>query len=172
MKDSLNFILSRRSIRQYADQPVELEKITGLLKCAMSAPSACNQQPWHFIIIENAGVKQKISEIHSGFSMVKDAPAVILVCAEPGAAQLEFFCRQDCSAATENILIAANTLGLGAVWLGINPAGGEDSDILRGVLGIPANIYPFALIPVGYPAESKPAADRFNIDRVHYNSNW
>lgn len=172
MEDNLKHILSRRSIRKYTDQPVELEKITKLLKCAMSAPSACNQQPWHFIIIENADAKQKISEIHSGFSMVKDAPVAILVCCDTENAQLELYCRLDCSAATENILIAANTLGLGALWLGINPDGGEDSDILRKVLDIPEKIYPFSLIPVGYPAETKEPADRFNIDKIHYNSNW
>jgi nitroreductase len=172
MENIYNSILNRRSIRKYTDQKVSGDLIKELLKAAMSAPSACNQQPWHYIVIESKDVLGEISMIHSGFSLVKDSSLLILVCGEPEKTQLEFFWRQDCSAATENILIAAQSQGLGAIWLGINPNGGSDTDILRNTLSIPEYIVPFSLVCIGYPAEEKEPSDRFDEGKVHYNSRW
>lgn len=172
MENILKDILKRRSIRKYKNQPVPESVVKELLQAAMSAPSACNQQPWHFIIIENREVLCELSKIHSGFTPLKESPLAILVCGEPGAATLEFFWEQDCSAATENILIAATARGLGAIWLGINPRGGEDSDAVRKILELPGHIKPFSLVSAGYPAEAPEPVTRFSESKIHYGSAW
>ncbi len=172
MENNLKIILNRRSIRRYESREVTNDLIKSLLQAAMSAPSACNQQPWNFVIIQNRNILNELSEIHSGFDNLKAAPLAILVCGEPEAAKVEYYWEQDCSAATQNILIAATTLGLGAVWQGINPRGGEDSDIIRRILKIPNNIKPFSLISIGYPAETLEPSNRFNEKKIHYASTW
>lgn len=172
MENDLNIILKRRSIRKYKTQEVPEDLIKDLLQAAMSAPSACNQQPWHFVIIRDKNILNELSKIHSGFHNLKGSPLAILVCGEPEAAKLEFYWEQDCSAATQNILIAATALGLGAVWQGINPRGGQDSDMIRRILNLPNHIRPFSLISVGYPAESLEPSNRFDERKVHYTNTW
>lgn len=168
----LNHILERRSIRNYTEQPVADHLIKELLHAAMCAPSACNQQPWHFIVIRDREVLRQIAAIHAGFQVLQGAPLAILVCGEPRAAVLEFFWQQDCAAATENILIAAQASGLGAVWLGIHPDGGEDADQIRKLVQLPSFIQPFALVSAGYPAEQKAPSERFKEERVHFQNYW
>ncbi|MDP4094448.1 MAG: nitroreductase family protein [Bacillota bacterium] len=172
MNETFADIINRRSIRKYENKPVPREMIFKLLQAAMNAPSACNQQPWHFVIIEDKNILDKISRIHGGFTTIKNSPVTILVCGQPDITQLEFFWQQDCSAATQNIHIAAKSLGLGSVWMGINPNGGQDSDIIREALNLPDNIKPFSLVSVGFPAESRKVEDRFNESRIHYNNVW
>lgn len=172
MENELNIIFKRRSIRKYKNQEVPNNLINSLLQAAMSAPSACNQQPWHFFIIQNQSVLHELSEIHSGFHNLKSSPLAILVCGEPDAAELEFYWEQDCAAATENILLAATALGLGAVWQGINPRGGEDSDLIRNIVKLPEHIKPFSLVAVGYPAEVLEPSNRFDKNKIHYLSAW
>ncbi len=172
MENDLDIILKRRSIRKYKNQKVPENLIRSLLQAAMSAPSACNQQPWHFVILEDKTVLKELSEIHSGFLTLKGSPLAILVCGEPGAAKLEFYWEQDCSAATQNILIAATAMGLGAVWQGINPRGGEDSDMINRILKLPVHIRPFSLVSVGYPAEMTEPANRFSENKIHYPGTW
>jgi nitroreductase len=168
MKCNIDLILKRRSIRKYEDKEVADDLIKCLLQAAMSAPSAVNQQPWHFFVIKNRGILNELAEIHSGFHNLRGSPLAILVCGEPGAAKLEFYWEQDCSAASQNILPAAAALGLGAVWQGINPRGGSDSDEIRRIVKLPENLKPFSLISIGYPAEFPKPSDRFNEARVHY----
>ncbi len=110
----------------------------------------------------------ELAEIHSGFHNLRGAPLAILVCGEPEAAKLEFYWEQDCSAATQNILLAAAAIGLGAVWQGINPRGGSDSDMIRSIIKLPVNLKPFSLIAVGYPAESPEPSNRFDEAKIHY----
>ncbi|MDF2985413.1 MAG: dehydrogenase [Eubacterium sp.] len=172
MEKDLNIIFNRRSIRKFQNREVSDELINSLLRAAMSAPSACNQQPWHFVIIRDRTILNQLSDIHGGFNNLKNAPLAILVCGEPKAATLECYWEQDCSAATQNILLAATALGLGAVWQGINPEGGNDSDTLRRLLKLPEHITPFSLIAAGHPAETSEPADRFNTDKIHYSNVW
>lgn len=167
MNETLSCILSRRSIRKYTGNPVPESTVETLLKAAMNAPSACNQQPWHFVLITDKAVLGEISTIHSGFTQLKDASLAILVCGEPGIAILGQYWCYDCAAATQNILLAAHACGLGAVWLGIHPEGGEDSDTISRLIGLPKGIKPFSLIPVGYPAETAKISDRYDKNRVH-----
>jgi nitroreductase len=166
--DDLNMILSRRSIRKYTREPVNEDQIETLLKAAMSAPSAGNEQPWHYIIIRDRDILDSIPSFHPHSFMIRDALVAILVCADTRLQKYKDYWVQDCSAATENILLAANILGLGAVWLGIYPLE-ERVEGFRKLLGIPEHVIPFSLIPVGYPDEIKLPSDRFDKTRIHKN---
>jgi nitroreductase len=161
-------ILTRRSIRKYTDQPVSDEDVTYLLRAAMSAPSANNEQPWHFVVIKDRKLLAEIPKIHPYAQMVPGAQLAIMVCGDLSLDVMNGYWVQDCAAATENILIAAQSKGLGAVWLGVYPRE-ERVRALQQLFGLPEKVLPFALIPVGYPAEQKPPADRFNPNRVHYD---
>jgi nitroreductase len=164
----MDAILKRRSIRKYTGEPVPENALKDLLEAAMAAPSAGNEQPWHFIVIKDRAILDQIPRVHPYSQMIKQAPVAILVCGDLNLAAHGEMWVQDCAAATENLLIAAQARGLGAVWLGVYPRE-ERMDGLRKLLRIPENVVPFSLIPVGYPAERKPPASRYKESRVHYN---
>ena len=166
--DAMEAIISRRSIRRYTGQAIADEMVEQLLKAAMSAPSAGNMQPWHFVIIDEREILDKIPRVHPYADMVRDAPLAILVCGDLERDGFGGYWVQDCSAATENLLIAAHARGLGAVWLGVYPRD-ERVEALRDLLGIPENIIPFALIALGYPDEELCREDRFDPSKVHRN---
>ena len=166
--DAMDAILSRRSIRRYTTQSVSDEVIKELLEAAMSAPSAGNEQPWHFSVINERQILNKIPEIHPHSGMLRDAPVAILVCGDETLQKYQGYWVQDCSAATENILIAAQAKGLGGVWLGVYPIADRVTGI-RKLLGIPEHVIPFSLISIGYPAEQKPRSDRYDASRIHHN---
>ncbi|MCE5194534.1 MAG: nitroreductase family protein [Nitrospiraceae bacterium] len=167
--DAIDAILTRRSIRKYTAQPVPKELITELIRAAMSAPSAGNQQPWHFIVIDDRKTLDSIPEFHPHSLMLKKSPAAVLVCGDPSLETHKDYWMIDCSAATENFLLAAHAKGLGAVWLGIYPRQDRVANI-RKLLNVPENIIPFSLISIGYPAEKRPAENRFKNERIHKNS--
>lgn len=163
-------IMTRTSIRQYKDQPVEQEKIDILLKAAMAAPSAVNLQPWHFIVITD---KQTIGLL-SG-QQPTNAPLLIAVCGDTdktttpdGKMKLPDFWVEDVSAATENLLLAAHALGLGAVWTGVYPAMDRTAEVAN-VLNCPKNIVPMAVVRIGYPDESPEPKDKFKEENISYN---
>lgn len=164
----MDIILNRRSIRKYTDQEVSDSDIHDLLKAGMSAPSAGNQQPWHFIIIEDKEILQKIPDIHPYAGMAAQAPRALLVCGDLSEETSPGFWVQDCSAATQNILLAAESKGLGAVWAGIYPREDRVKNFTE-LFNLPEQVIPFSLIPVGYPAEEKGRADRFKEERIHKN---
>ena len=166
--DAIEAILSRRSIRKYNDKKVTDDLIKKLLEVGMSAPSAGNEQPWHFIIINDSEILSKIPTFHNHAQMLKEAALAILICGDINLEKHEGMWVQDCSAATENILIAIQAEGLGAVWLGVHPRE-QRINGLRSLLKIPSNVIPFSLISVGYPAEKKPKSNHFNESRIHYN---
>jgi len=161
-------LLSRRSIRKFTGQPVPEKIIIELLEAAMCAPSAGNEQPWQFVVIDRRPLLDEIPKFHPYAKMVLEAPVAVLVCGDMDRDLHKGYWVQDCSAATENLLIAAVEKGLGGVWVGIYPREAR-VQALRELLEIPENIVPFALIPLGYPAEEKQAANRFDAGRVHYN---
>jgi nitroreductase len=166
--DAMDAILSRRSVRRYTAQPVPEQTIKELLEAAMSAPSAGNQQPWHFVVIKDRSILDEIPKYHPYSEMLKEASVAILVCGDLKSEKHKGFWVQDCSAATQNILIAAHAKGLGAVWLGIYPDE-QRADAIRELLDMPGHIVPLSLIPVGYPAEKKPRPDRYDASRIHQN---
>ena len=134
----------------------------------MSAPSAGNEQPWHFVVIKERESLDEIPTFHPYSQMLRHAPMAILVCGDETLEKYQGYWVQDCSAATQNILLAAQAKGLGAVWLGVYPI--KDRVIgLRKLLGIPEHVTPFSLISIGYPAEQKPRSERYDISRVHHN---
>jgi len=161
-------LFARRSIRRFTDQPVDAEQIDMLLKAAMAAPSAANKKPWHFIVVTDAALRATLAEAHPYARMATQSPVCIVPCGEPRlsiAGQSDFWV-QDLSAATENILLAATGLGLGAVWCGVYPSE-ERVAAVRRILGIPERVVPFALIPVGHPAEQKEPRTQYDGNRVH-----
>jgi nitroreductase len=167
--DALEAISSRRSIRKYKKEAVPKELVDELLHAAMNAPSAGNEQPWHFVVIQDRKILDRIPECHPHADFIKEAPAAIVVCGDLQLAKWnKEWWPQDCSAATENILIAAQAKGLGAVWVGIYPK--EDRiQGLKALLALPPDIIPLSLIPIGYPAENKPGETRYQSSRIHYD---
>lgn len=165
--DAVETILSRRSIRRYTSQKVSDQVIRELLQAAMSAPSASNEQPWHFIVLHDPKILREIPKFHPYSGMLREAPIAFLVCVDLDMGT-EGFLVQDGSAATENILIAAHAKGLGAVWLGVYPLR-ERITGMRKLLNIPERILPLSLVSIGFPAEKIPKEDRFQPSRVHIN---
>ncbi len=159
-------VLNRRSIRKYTADPVDDEMVERLLRAAMAAPSAGNQQPWQFVVVRDRETRRAITGVHPYARMLPSAPVAVLVCGDPTACRWPQLWEQDCAAATENLLIEAEHLGLGAVWLGVHPLR-ERVEGVRALLGIPESVVPFAIVPFGWPAETKAPSDRFDAARVH-----
>ena len=169
MSDLIENIFRRRSIRVYQDNAVARETITQLLKAAMAAPTACNSQPWEFVVVTEPALLRRLRKNHRTADY--NAPTAIVVCGNLSlatSAAAKRFWVQDCSAATENILLAAVALGLGSVWIGLHPLNSLQRRVAE-VLGLPENVTPLAMVYVGYPAEEKPARTQYNPTRVHYN---
>ena len=134
----------------------------------MYAPSANNQQPWHFMVIDDPEIMGQIVQIHPYAKMLSDASVAILICGDENMELSKGYWPVDCSAATQNLLLAAHGIGLGAVWLGVHPREERKSGI-RKLFKLPDHIQPFALVSVGYPDEEKAHPERFKPDRVHWN---
>ena len=164
--DAMEAIHTRRSIRQYSTEPVSEEAIKELLKAAMAAPSAGNQQPWHFIVIRDRAILDEIPKLHPYTQMLTQAPLAIVVCGDKRALKHEGLWPQDCAAATQNLLLAAHAGGLGAVWCGVYPHE-ERVKPLQELLHIPEYAVPFSVVAIGHPDEQKPPVDRFDAARVH-----
>jgi len=164
----MDTIYKRRSIRKYTGEPVSEEVLAAVVKAGMNAPSAGNQQPWHFVIIDQRPLLEKITEIHPYAQMLHEAPAAILVCGDLNLEKHVGYWVQDCSAAVENMLLEIVDQGLGGVWLGVYPREDRVSG-LRKLLDIPESIIPFALIAVGHPGESKGLKDEFLEKRIRRN---
>jgi nitroreductase len=164
--DAIEAILTRRSIRKYTDQKISPGLVEELLKAAMSAPSANNSQPWHFVLINERQILDRVPQFHAYSSMLYFAPLAIAVCGDSSVSPSYWV--QDCSAATQNILLATHARGLGAVWLGIYPIE-QRVQLLSKLLGLPENIVPLCLISLGYPAAGKPSENRYDSTRIHHN---
>jgi len=162
---ALESIFARRSIRKYTGAPVDRAALEKLLEAGMAAPSSNDRKPWHFVVIEDRAALAKLAELHPHGKMLRDAAAAIAVCGDTTVAP--DFWIQDCSAATENILVAVAALGLGAVWLGCHPREDRVASI-RTALGIPPHIGILSLISIGHPAEKKEPRTQYDEKRVHH----
>ncbi len=166
--EALQAILTRRSIRAFTPQAVDEEQIQQLMEAAMRAPSAGNQQPWQFLVITERARLDELAELLPYGKMLHQAALGIVVC---GDMRLEQYKKNywmlDCSAATQNILLAAHAIGLGAVWLGVYPVE-ERVKRLSATLELPEEIIPHCVIAAGYPAEEKPPSRRYKAERVHH----
>ena len=166
MDERLQTIFARRSIRKYTGEPVAEADLESLLEAGMAAPSASNRKPWHFVVITDADKLEALAAEHPYGKMLASAAAAIAVCGDPSISD---WWVQDCTAATENILIAVAGLGLGAVWLGCHSRP-EREQAVREVLGIPAGIGVLSLISIGHPGEQKEARTQYDPARVHKNA--
>jgi nitroreductase len=165
MDKRLHIIFSRRSIRAYTGEPVSEQDIHSLLEAGMSAPSASNRKPWHFVVVTDRQQLQALADAQPYGKMLANAAVGIAVCGDPAISD---WWVQDCTAATENILIAAVGLGLGGVWLGSHGRP-EREQAVRDVLGIPDRIGVLSLLSIGHPAEKKEARTQYDPVRVHEN---
>lgn len=167
----LDNIATRTSIRDYEARPVEKEKIEKMLRAAMAAPTAMNKQPWHFVVVDQRNVLDALAGTNPYAKMLKKAPLAIVVCGntdkmiEGGGRD---FWIQDASAATENLLLAAHAMGLGAVWTGAYPSEERCISISK-VLSLSDNLIPLNMIVVGYPAEQPQPKQKFKEENVSYN---
>jgi nitroreductase len=170
MENFVDVIFARRSIRKYTDAPVPKETLVTLLKAAMAAPTATNAQPWEFVVVTD---EETLEKLRSGLPFAKmKAPAVICVLGsermQRTAAGFKFWV-QDCSAATQNILLAATALGLGSVWVGVYPITLFKRHVQR-TLNLPEGTNPLNLIFLGYPAETKEPRTQYEERRVHWGA--
>lgn len=160
-------IFERVSIRKYENRPIEDEKIEHILRAAMAAPSAGNQQPWEFYVVTDPEKIKALAATSPYAGCAADAPVVIVPCYRKSGILFPEYAQIDLSIATENLLLAVTSLGLGAVWLGVAPLA-DRMEKVESVLDMNSNLHAFALVPVGYPAESRKQEDRYEIVRVHY----
>jgi nitroreductase len=168
-EDSIQMFLNRRSIRKYQKKEIPKEKIELLLKAAMSAPSAKATDPWRFIVVSDKTILVAISDGLPNGKMLAEAPLGIVICGEIAKAcdnQLSYLL-QDCSAAIENILLAAHALNLGACWLGVHPMEERIAHIKK-LFNLPDGILPVSCIALGFPISPKDARTRYNPEFVHY----
>ena len=168
--ETFEAIITRRSIRQFTTDPVNDQIRLKLLQAGMQAPSAHNSQPWCFVLIDKRDLLLKIIQFHPYAGMLDHAPLAIAVCGDLRLEKSIEYLALNCAAVTENILLAAHALNLGAVWLGIYPRK-ERMQALSKLLNLPETVRPITLIAIGKPAEKKSEENRFKPDRIHIN-NW
>ena len=159
-------ILTRRSVRAYQDKPVPAELIDKLLQAAMQAPSAGNAQPWHFVVVTDKKVLAEIPTVHPYGQMIANAPVAIVICADTSLEKHPGCWMLDCSAAAENLLLAAHDLSLGGVWTAVYPF----EEVIKGIkkiLSLPKGVIPHSVIPLGYPAHSYNPKSYYQKERIH-----
>lgn len=163
----MNAIFKRISVRKYEDRPVEMEKIEKVLRAAMAAPSARNQQPWEFFVVTDREMIRDLAACSPYAAFLKDAPLAIVPCFRTEGLTAPSYAEIDMSIATENLMLEAADLGLGTCWMGIAPVR-ERMDAVNAVLGNPAGLEAFALVSCGYPAEERMQQDRYEESRIHW----
>jgi nitroreductase len=162
----LDAIRKRRSIREYTPLPLTEEQVRLLLEAAMLAPSANDSRPWEFVVVRDEALRMQLARTHSWSGMAAQAPAVFVMLGDERRSPRHWV--EDTSAATENLLVQAAAMGLGAVWVAVYPEQSRE-EYVRQALGIPAHLRVLCLVPVGHPASPKPPRDRFEEKRVHYD---
>ena len=162
----LSVIKSRKSVRRWKDQPIGNADLRELLEAAMCAPSAGDERAWAFIAMDRKETLEAYAQTSRNIAIIRNASAAILICRDVSAEKYANLSIYDCSAATENILLAAHSKGLGAVWGHVFP---ESVDAVRELLKLPEHIVPFAVVPIGVPAETPKAVDRYDEKKTHWN---
>lgn len=165
----MEIIFNRRSVRKYQDRPIEADKVDRLIRAAMQAPSATNQQPWEFIVIDDRETLVKLADFSPYAKMLPGAALGVIVL-EKQNMRAPLFTEQDLGAATQNLLLQAAFEGLGTVWMGVG-RGSEREAFLTEMFSLPESVKPFAVIAVGYPEDENANrfVDRYDETRVHYN---
>lgn len=168
-KAVINNIMTRTSVRRFTSEPIGKDTLETIVKAGMAAPTAMNLQPWAFVVVTDRAVLDSLESVHP-YSNLKTATAAIIVCGDMEKAATDFgreYWIQDCSAATENILLAAHAMGLGAVWCGVYPNPAVQPQVAR-VLGLPHSVVPLNIITMGHPAAASEPKDKWDAARVHY----
>lgn len=168
---SYEALLSRRSVRRYEQKSIPDEMLRQVLRAGMYAPSAMNSQPWEFIVVRAPSVLLSLSKLAPYWGMLPQAGAAIVVVANLAnyrSSHQDFFI-QDCSACTENMLIAAHGLGLGGVWLGLHPKTNLQEQVAS-LLDIPKAIVPFSVVSLGFPAETLPPHTSYKDEKVFFEA--
>jgi nitroreductase len=168
--DALPAIMSRRSIRQFTDEPVTAEQLETLMRAAMAAPSAGNQQPWRFVVVSDEAQRMRMAEATPYSSPVGRAPIGIVVLADTRENKHPGYWVQDCSAAVQNLLLAAHAIGLGGVWIGVHPEPEREAAVLE-IVDAPEGFAALCMIAVGHPASPGPVVDRYHAEHVR-NERW
>ena len=168
MANTLDTIYNRRSVRKYTDKPVNPDLVEEILKAGLFAPSGYNRQPWDFVVFNKKELIEEIKSLHPYASSLASAPVCIMVCGNTEKELAKGFYQVDCSAAIENMLLAAKELGLDTCWMGIYPWE-ETMDAFAKRFELPQNIEPFALIALGYGAETHERPNRYDTTKIHYN---
>jgi nitroreductase len=169
-KSAIDVIHERSSIRSYRDRKVSREQLETIVRAGMAAPSAMNKQPWMFIVIEDKDILEALGKDIQTSKMVQQAPAAIIVCGDmqkAGEGWLQQYWIQDCSAASQNMLLAITDLGLGGVWTSIYPAE-KRMEIVAKILNLPEHLIPLNIIPVGYPEGNQSPMDKWKPENVHW----
>ena len=167
-------IAKRKSVRSFADKKVEAEKVENLLRAAMRSPSGMNAQPWEFVVVDDKETLDVMKKMGPGARGLQTAPVAIVVLEKEIPFRTEkgltWLTPQDLAACTENILLQAIDEGLAAGWMGVGPGTPDQAELAR-LLGLPANVKPYSIVCVGYPAADADLAaeDRFDPARIHYN---
>lgn len=166
--DALTVIHSRKSVRAYLDKPVTKDQLEILLRAGMAAPTAMDKRPWAFVVVTERAMLDTLSFSSRGTRQLKGAAAAIVVCGDTRKGLKSDVWVQDCSAASENILLAAEAIGLGAVWCGIylNP---EPTAYVKRVLGLPAEVIPLNIISIGWPTGAEKPKDKWDPSNIHWN---
>lgn len=167
--DLIHAIFTRRSIRKFHPDPVSASDIQEILSAAMMAPSAGNEQPWQFVVITDRAKLDAVVPIHPYAAMAAHAPLAVLVCGDLSLEKYAGFWIQDCSAAMQNLLLAAHAKGLGAVWCGVYPLN-DRVDGFRALFQLPDHVIPMGLAVIGWPAYQPESKNRFRPERVHANA--
>ncbi len=160
-------IYHRVSVRKFTQQPVEQEKILQILKAGMQAPSACNQQPWEFYVVENKEKIEALSKVTPYATPCTNAPVVIVPVYKTDNLPAPMFAQIDLSISQENMWLETDSLGLGGVWIGIAPLEDRMKEVEK-ILDIPSHLHAFSLFALGYPTESRNQQNRFDENRIHY----
>lgn len=163
---TLETIFNRKSVRKYTEQPVEKEKLEMLVRAGMAAPSSRDRRPWEFIIVTDRAILDQMGDGLPLARMLKDTKQAIIVCGDTIKSNNAW--QLDCSAAAQNVLLAAESMGLGAVWTAAYPYP-ERMKVVREALQLPEHIVPLTVIPLGYPTGIEKPKDKFNQKQVHYN---
>ena len=168
--ETMKAILTRRSIRKYKAKEITKEQVNEIIKAAMYAPSAFNNQPWQFIAVDKKEILDKIFKIIPHAEMLQQAAAAIIVCGDKNLEENINLIALNCSAATQNALLAIHDLGLGAVWVSAYPVEGTITG-LKKLFNLPENIVPISILSIGYPDEEVTTEERFKPEKIHFN-NW
>lgn len=165
-QDAIACMKNRRSVRAYTAEPVTDAQVEEILRCGMQAPSACNEQPWQFVVVRDKATLGRVGGINPYAAYAKNAPVAILVAGDVSLDKCGGYWIEDVSACAQNMLLAAHALGLGAVWTGIYPLP-ERVEAFRALLRLPETVTPMALLVIGHPAEHPAPQDRYRPERVH-----